>query len=231
MNTELKSEKEKGQLVPKNILNKLKKVTLWVTKFSGIIISVILAGALTYYMSSSRYKYDHNLDLELGYWTTKSNIVDEVEKFVDSRAKYHNLSAIMLLNSCDKYDIDIRLALSQGLVESHFGTKGLALRTNSIWNMGAFDGNSVDEILGIYKYAHPNKSIDPYLNSIKHNYLTKGKTEADLLENFVNKNGHRYASYPKYEEELKLVWEELNTTTKLDSLISEYRRFKLELNR
>lgn len=123
------------------------------------------------------------------------------------------------------------MALAQGKVESHFGTKGLAVRTNSVWNMGAYDGHSIDKILGIYKYAHPNLSIEPYLKLIKYNYLVNNKVELDLLNNFVDKSGNRYASYDKYESELKIVWNELDSTTKLDSLLSIYKKYRLELNR
>lgn len=158
-------------------------------------------------------------------------IIEDMNGFVQSKVENTNMSSLMLLNLCDKYNIDVRLPLSQGLIESHYGTKGLAFKTNSIFNMGAYDGWKYDKILGIYKYTHPNMSIEPYLKSLSNNYLTEGKTEADLLKNFVNSNGSRYASYKGYESELRLTWGEINSTTRLDSLLQEYNYYKLELNR
>ena len=40
----------------------------------------------------------------------------------------------------------------QGKVESHFGTQGLASKTNSVWNYKAFDGYKLNEIPKDEKY-------------------------------------------------------------------------------
>jgi beta-N-acetylglucosaminidase len=136
-----------------------------------------------------------------------------------------------MLNACDKYNIDIRLLLSQGLIESHYGTRGLAYHTNSVFNMGTFDGTPLDKILNIHKYIHPNQSIEPYLINLRNSYLGNTKTEQDLLNNFVNLCGKRYASYDKYEKELKIIWDDINSITKLDSLITIYQILKAELGR
>lgn len=121
--------------------------------------------------------------------------------------------------------MDVRLFLSQGLIESHYGTKGLARRTNSVCNVGAWDDGTIT-----HRYDHPNESLEPYYKLIAKNYLVD-KVELDLLINFIDKNGNRYASYPYYEVELKNIWEEINKTTKLDSLIGVYQYYKLELKR
>ena len=186
-----------------------------------------------YYRNSTTYDgaYVAKQKLEVGYWECKSEIINQVEVYMTSKVNHHNLSAVVLLNACDKYDIDIRLPLSQGLNESHFGTAGLAKHTNSVFNVGAFDHTPLDKILGIYKYPHPNKSIEPYLALLRKSYLGKSKTECDLLNNFVDLKGRRYASYERYETELKLTWEEINRTTKLDSLLTVYRYLKVELGR
>lgn len=144
-------------------------------------------------------------------------------------AENHNISALELLNGCDKYSIDVRLALAQGKVESHFGTQGLASKTNSVWNYKAFDGYKLNEIPKDGKYTHPNLSIEPYLKLIRESYLGDQKTERDLLNKFVNLSGKRYASNELYEQELKLAWSEIDKTTKLDSLLNRYRYLKVEM--
>jgi len=215
----------------KRLFPKLVRLVKLLTKVVLLLILLTIISLSVYKITATRYQYDYALETELKYWDTKNKIINEISEFIKNGSDNSDLSPIILLNLCDKYDIDVRLALAQGKVESHFGTKGLARRTNSVWNMGAYDGYKIDEILGIYKYPHPNKSIEPYLKSIKYNYLGGTKIEYDLLNDFVNRSGHRYASYPNYENELKIVWEEINTTTELDSLLSIYKKYRLELNR
>lgn len=215
----------------KKLLKKLKVIAYSILAI--VVVGILLSGIYlsSYKSKSEKYYYDYRVDMELSYWVYKSAIVDEVELFMTNKVKRHNISALVLLNECDRYDIDIRLPLCQGLIESHYGTAGLASHTNSIFNMGAFDGNKLDQILGIYKYTHPNQSIGPYLRLLRNSYLGNSKTEKDLLKNFVNLSDKRYATYERYEEELNIVWEEINTTTKLDSLLTEYRYLKVELNK
>lgn len=196
--------------------------------FSILLISLGVLGQYRHYRTN--YTYDYLEEINLSYWNCKYEIVQDMDEFIYSKVENTNMSSLVLLNLCDKHNIDVRLPLSQGLIESHYGTKGLATKTNSIFNMGAYDGWKYDKILGIYKYTHPNVSIEPYLKSLSKNYLGEDKTESDLLKNFVNVNGDRYASYKGYERELKIVWDEINNTTRLDSLLQEYHYYKLELN-
>lgn len=215
-------------------IRSIKNVWKIIKIFLLILIILLLFTAYKigrYNYKSTHYSYNIKLDVELEYWNVKSQLVDEIEEYIESKAPYNNLSALLLLNCCEEFDIDVRLPLAQGQLESHYGTKGLAQKTNSVWNMGAFDGKNIDKILGIYKYAHPNQSIRPYLKNLKENYLSNKKTEEDLLKNFVNLDGKRYASYDKYEQELQLTWNNINTVTKLDSLLQVYRHLKIELGR
>ena len=214
------------------ILNKRNRARIYKTTLVmlfTVLILLLMIGQCRHYRT--QYRYSNLEEIELSYWNCKYEIIEDMNSFVQSKVENTNMSSLMLLNLCDKYNIDVRLPLSQGLIESHYGTKGLAFKTNSIFNMGAYDGWKYDKILGIYKYTHPNMSIEPYLKSLSNNYLTEGKTEADLLKNFVNSNGSRYASYKGYESELRLTWGEINSTTRLDSLLQEYNYYKLELNR
>lgn len=191
-----------------------------------ILISIILV--LTYLMHLDKKDEKTNivyLDNELHYWETKAKIIKEITLFMNNKVPIHNISPILIVKYSDKYDVDIRMFLTQGLLESHYGTKGLARKTHSVCNVGAWDDGTIT-----HRYDHPNESIEPYFKLIKEQYLVD-KTEEGLLKNFVNIEGNRYASYPYYERELTEYWNNINNITKLDSLIEVYRYYKIELNR
>ena len=67
-------------------------------------------------------------------------------------------------------------------VESHYATKGTAKKTNSVFNVGAYDGHSArKQIKNGFGYDNPNDSIEPYLILITSNYLVNGKTVYDYI--------------------------------------------------
>lgn len=211
-------------------LSKLIKVIGW-SLLVAVVISIVTGLVIRHNLTKSRYTYYLELELTSNYWGTKCKVVDEIDRFIKSNAPTSNLSSIVLLNECDDQGIDVRLPLAQGLNESHYGTKGLATKTNSVFNLGAFDGHGYDKILGIYKYSHPNESVRPYLKKLKKSYLGNVKTEWDLVKNFVNLSGNRYASYEKYEQELQITLDRISKETKLDSLLLAYDHLKRDLNR
>ena len=84
------------------------------------------------------------------------------------------------------------LALAQAQTETHMG---LATRTpNNIFNIGETDA-------GAHKnYSQPEDSVSDYYQLMANKYYGRGqKTTGDLLNNFTNVNGQRYASNPNYE--------------------------------
>lgn len=169
-------------------------------------------------------------EAELKYWECKSELVTEVQNYIDSTAPTSNLRAYNLIEMSDKYDIDIKFMLAQGQIESHFGTKGLARRTNSVWNVLAYDSLSYDRISEKGKYKHPNASIEPYCKLLRERYLVN-KTELDLLDNFINNTGHRYASNPCYERELRNQYNKIQNNTKIDSLQDKLLYYKIRAER
>lgn len=203
----------------------MKKSNL-VIKIIGLsILSILLGIVVNIYYTGTKKDTIPFLENELYYWDTKAKVVYEVDKFMKDKATNHNISPILVVKYADKYDIDIRLFLTQGLLESHYGTKGLARKTHSVCNVGAWDDGTIT-----HRYSHPDESIEPYFKLIKEQYLVD-KTEDALLKNFVNKQGNRYATYPYYEQELQRYWRQINETTPLDSLLEVYRYYKVELNR
>ena len=98
-------------------------------------------------------------------------------------------------------DIDLPLLLAAGWVETKMGTEGICVSkgTNSMYSVGAWDNGTIKN-----KYDSKLESIYHYAQIIKNDYL-RGRNVETLLKdgNFVNKNGHRYASNPRYERDLR----------------------------
>lgn len=168
---------------------------------------------------------------ELKYWESKSHLVDEVSNYIYKVAPTSNLSGVILVDECEKFGVDVKFVLAQGELESHFGTKGLGAKTNSVWNVGAFDSLSYSEIHKKHVFSNPNASIEKYLELITTNYLYGNKTEVNLLSNFVDKNGRRYASSPSYETSLSHIYDVIRTTTVIDSLQEVLRYWAIQSNR
>ena len=168
---------------------------------------------------------------ELKYWESKAKLVDEVDSYIKKHAPTSNLSAVILVDKCEEYKVDIKLALAQGHQESHFGTQGLAAKTNSVWNVGAFDSLSYSEIGKKHIFSNPNESIDRYLELLTTAYLFGNKTEQDLLKSFVSKDGKRYASSPTYEASISHKYEDIRNNTKIDSLQGVLRYWTVQSNR
>lgn len=170
--------------------------------------------------------------LESKFDATREQLAVEVDSYIKSVAPNSSLTSLNLIDLCSKYDVDIRLALAQAHVESHFGTKGTAARTNSVFNVGAFDGHSASkQIKNGYGYKHPDYSVEPYLKLLTTRYLVQGKTEEDLIKNFVDKNGHRYAAGKTYEIALKERWCYIDKHTNIATVYNEYKMYKIQLGR
>ena len=167
---------------------------------------------------------------ELALDGCRDAIVTEIDVYIDSVASDSGLNGIKLFELCDKYDVDVRFAMAQAEAESHFGTTGIAAKTNSVWNVKAFDGRSADDMIkrgdGV---QHPDMSIEPYLILLTTEYLVDGKNELDMFEKFVNKHDKRYASNPNYEKMVEGIYNRINECTELESLLKEYRKLQKKL--
>lgn len=125
-----------------------------------------------------------------------------------------------VVDVCLEEEIDITFVLSQGLYESHLGTRGASKKTYSVWGVGAYDNGKH------ISYESPDDSLQPYIRVLKGNYLS-GKTQDELMMDFSDSLGRRYSSNPNYEINFRCIYRDLNKRTKLDSLQSEYYKYKL----
>lgn len=210
---------------------KILTIIFIVVLISGLVFCYIFIGKeLNKRIESGNYSCKVYRDnIELKYQQSKSQVVDEVDRYIKQVAPTSTLNAITLFELCEEYDIDVKFVLAQGHIESHFGTKGMAKRTNSVFNVFAFDGESYHKISKNGKYKHPDFSIEPYLKLLREDYLSIDKTEYDLMNKYINNEGKRYASDPSYESKLLKQFNYIGNGTKIDSLIGNYNMYKIIL--
>lgn len=136
------------------------------------------------------------------------------------------LNAEEFLRCSYKYDVDVFLMLSQGRLESHYGTKGRAIKTNSVFGVGAWDCGENKNY-----YDMPNYSIEPYTKYIRERYLSNGRSVEDLLKHgFVCVYGYRYASAIDYEYKISKTMKNIISQTNIQYHKKELDNFCNEHN-
>lgn len=176
------------------------------------------------------YAYDCMKEAEITYWDYKCALVNEVQNYITQVAPSSNLRGYAIVEECEKYNVDICFVLAQGEVESHFGTKGIASKLNSVFNVGIYDNKTVEQIESQYQFDCPNKSIEPYLKLLTNNYLIN-KLEQDLMQKFVDINGNRYASDKDYEIKVSSKYKSICETTKIQEYSSMMKSWAIKCNR
>ena len=202
-------------------------LTFGMVNFSNIII---LKNHHAEKYDKYTYAYDCMKEAEITYWDYKVALINEVQNYITQIAPTSNLRGYALVEECEKYNIDICFVLAQGEIESHFGTKGIASKLNSVFNVGIYDGNTAEEIDNKYKFDYPNESIEPYLKLLVDRYLIN-KTEEDLMKKFVDKDGKRYASNPNYEIMITERYKFISENTKIQEYHDMMKSWAIKCHR
>lgn len=160
-------------------------------------------------------------NLELKYYGAKDTLVDAIDTYIREIAPSSVMNAIAFVDKSDEHNFDLFFALAQAQCESSFSTKGLGHKMNSAFNVKAYDGKGSKYM---DKEHHPDESIEPYMKLIKNDYLGSEKTEMDLMDNFVDLNGKRYATNPDYERMVLSTYKKLKEN--YGELYNEYLKYK-----
>lgn len=214
----------------------VKKTLKYVALVVSVVVLTISTAAITHnriYSDCGLTDYNYMIyrdRTELALDGCRDAIVEEIDHYIDSVASDSGLNGIKLFELCDEYDVDVRFAMAQAQAESHFGTTGMAAKTNVVWNVRAYDNTTAEEMKRKgHDAPHPDMSIEPYLKLLTTTYLVDGKNELDMFDKFVDINGKRYASNPNYEKLVEGIYNRINEETRLEDLLKEYRKLQKKL--
>jgi len=124
------------------------------------------------------------------------------DKFIEHRNPQAQVTGEMMANCARNYFsqgyVPPELALAQLTLEGGLSKKPEAkpIRTKNPFNVGNTDSGKVN-IRDSFE-----DGVCLYYDLMTRRYLTQDKKAEDLLQNFVNINGHRYASGQDYEDDL-----------------------------
>ena len=157
---------------------------------------------------------DLDLTTEQGY-KTYSEICDI---FLKSRKpNFLNITGDMMASSAkrtfEKYNkyVPAELALGQLAAEGGIGNpdpNSLPVKTKNPFNVGNTDDG------GTINHSSTQSGIDAYYDLIAKDYIGKGRTAQDLIDNFVNHKNSRYAETPNYEKVVMSIAKQVNKISK-----------------
>jgi hypothetical protein len=135
--------------------------------------------------------------------TKKSNLLNITGDMMASSAK----------RTFEKYNkyVPPELALGQLAAEGGIGDSnptGIAITTKNPMNVGNMDNGSK------INHSSAQSGIDSYYNLIAKDYIGKGRTAQDLINNFVNHENLRYAKSPNYEKVVGSIARDVNKIAK-----------------
>jgi hypothetical protein len=142
-----------------------------------------------------------------------NNYAEKAQKYISKRNPNTDITGEMLATGAQKAFkatgkvVPVELALAQLTLEGYLekGTSNKPQRTRNPFNVGNTDDGSV------VNYSSLQPGVDKYFDLLAKHYLNV-RTPEQLLNNFVNSKGHRYAKGEDYESGLKSIIRNINQT-------------------
>ena len=145
----------------------------------------------------------------------KNKLIEQVENYIyRSFPKTNKTIPTLLVEIGLQNEVDISFMMAQTQIETSFGTAGAGRET------------SRRSLFGVAKrkYSTYDDAISDYVALLKKSYLTKGRTEKDLMRRYTTVSGYKYAGNPNYEAELRNAYNTINKKTNIGVLQREYKK-------
>jgi len=204
----------------KNLFQKFSKLKVFLIVITLLFLNIGAKYPVSGETLSSETTVTNSIEVKMYPYIVRSrlhqDLVNEVETYIYNVAPTSKLDAEKLVTLCQKHNMDISFVLAQGMIESTLGTKGKAVTTKSLFNVGTYDDGQIR-----YTYKTVNHAIEPFLILIKDKYLGDKKNITDLIKDggYKTLKGYRYASYLGYEARLRTMIIHVN----MHSQISMYQ--------
>ena len=144
----------------------------------------------------------------------KKQLIDEVNIYLKKQSpNAHPTIASSIVNHGLNYEIDICFIMGQTQIETNFGVAGVGRES------------SRRSLFGVIKkkYHSYDVAIEDYSKLLKKSYLVKGRTEQDLMKNYITGSGYRYASDKDYEVRLTRTYNQIKNSTKISELQQQWK--------
>ena len=138
-----------------------------------------------------------------------NHLIAEVDDYISKQSpKANKTIAESIVKHGLNYDIDICFIMSQTQIETNFGVAGVGRES------------SRRSLFGVVKkrYLSYDAAIEDYSKILRKSYLVKGRTEHDLMKNYVTGSGLRYASATDYEAKLSKTYKTIVKRTNIEEL-------------
>ncbi len=161
-----------------------------------VLVTLNLYAPYTYKEMRTFFPSEKTVTVE----TNKTVETAELIKVREYLQKYYPttpLKAEWIIKYAEMYEISPAFILTIGQVETSLGTDPKAYRcklNKTVFSVGEFDDGT-----SLYTNKTYEEGLDRFCRLIANYYLVN-KTELELLGNFRNVYGQRYASAPAYEQ-------------------------------
>lgn len=143
--------------------------------------------------------------------TVNSNMDEaKIQGIINNYSKDAPIGAKDYIKASQETGVPIDALLTQGAIESNFGTKGAAVSTKNIGNVGNTDSGALEYQKSFYD------GILRQANLLKNEYNYEGGFTADkfIENNFTRPRGGRYATDPNYGKNYSSVLKSIRNKLK-----------------